>query len=187
MIATPRRERRAQVRRCRAPDRPAAGSRGARARGRDRERASRASRASSLTPREEHGLVHHRKAGVGEARRTRAIDSRRELLRVIEVRHHPERMVRAERAHELARDAHRERHRDARREADRLDAGDRADRARRGARADRCHRERIAAAHDDVADLGVRARSTRTRARARSSETAPPPSPTMRERVQKRQ
>ena len=106
---------------------------------------------------EQHGLVHHREARVGEARRTPRRASRGELPRVIEVRHHPERVVRPERAHELARDAHRQRHGHARREADGLDARRRAHRRDEAHEAIGRHRERIAAAHDDVAHLGVRA------------------------------
>ena len=104
---------------------------------------------------EEDRLVHHREAAVREAR-AGGDGLARELLRVIEMRHHPDRVMLAERANELRGDAHGERHRDARREADRLDGGDGADAPEQAIEALGRHGERVAAAHDDVADLGMR-------------------------------
>jgi hypothetical protein len=103
---------------------------------------------------EEDRLVHHREPCVGEAR-AREDGLLRELLRVIEMRHHPERVVRAERPGKLARHAHRKRHRNARRKADRVHVRDRSDRRDEPREAIGRHRERIPAAHDDVAYLGV--------------------------------
>ena len=127
MIATPLRERRAQVPGAAHRDRPGAGSTAARARGRGRERALSSTSASSLMPREEHRLVHHRKARVGEARArarsTAGVSSFGWLKCVITQIGWCLRSARTS----SRGDAHRQRHRDARREADRLDGRDRAD------------------------------------------------------------
>ena len=65
-------------------------------------------------------------------------------------------MVLPERANELGGDAHRQRHGDARGEADRLDGRNGADACEEPIDSLGRHRERIAPAHDDVADLGMR-------------------------------
>ena len=77
------------------------------------------------------------------------------VLGVIEVRHHPQGVERPERPDELGCDSHGERHRNARRQANGLDARDRAHGGDHAHQALGAHRHRIAAAEDDVANLGV--------------------------------
>lgn len=105
---------------------------------------------------------------------------------MVEVRHHPERVVGAQGAYELAGHTHGERDGDPRREADRLDRTHGADGGDEAHDPVGRHRERVAAAHDDVAHLGVVAQPGERRLE-RGEETAPSPAPTIRERVQKRQ
>ena len=79
-----------------------------------------------------------------------------QLFGVVEVGHDPDRVVRAQRLDQLVGDARGQGDRNARREADHVERRDGAEAGEEALEARGGEGEGIAAAHDDVADAGVR-------------------------------
>ena len=104
----------------------------------------------------EHRLVAQRDAGVGE-HLAGALRLGGDLLGVVEVRVQVQRVVLVQHVAELGGDALRADHRHARADAHDLDVRDRGDLLQQPLEALVGERQRVAAAEEDVADLGVAA------------------------------
>ena len=100
---------------------------------------------------QQHRLAAERDAGVGQARQGRR-DLGRQLVRVVEVDVHPQRMELAQHRHQLRRDALRHEDRHAAADADDLDVLDGAQPAQDVLQHLRREQQRVAAAEQHVAD-----------------------------------
>src|SRR5690349_19126951 len=85
---------------------------------------------------------------------------------MVEMRHHPDRMMDAQSVEQFGVDALRQNDGDARGETDRFDACDTAQGGEYSCDAVAVHAERIAAAHDDVADVRMGAQVSERRLQA---------------------